>query len=439
PGTYFVKATVPATDNYAGLESIVSFEIRSGQNFWTATLRCPDIVYGQTPAPTASAAHGTVVYDYSVSEDGPFVPSAPENVGTYFVRATVEAENYEPLTAVRSFMIRKAVYDMSGVSFNDASFTYDGTVRSLEITGTLPEGVTVRYVGNGQSSPGTHIVTAKFSGDRDNYEPIPDMEARLVITPGENRWTTELTCADVPFGSQPQPNAAAEHGTPVYTYSTEEDGEYTATVPTQIGRYYVRAEVPAGDDYQVLSAVVPFRIQFTDVTDPAASNYDPVYWAVAEGITNGWADGTFRPWNTCNRASVVTFLWRLAGRPEPAGSFTFSDPTGNPEFDKAITWAVERGITTGWASDNTFRPWNTCNRATIVTFLWRYLGKPSAPAGYSATFADPTGNPDFEAAISWAAGYGITTGYSDNTFRPWNTCNRSQVVIFLYRMEHLAG
>ncbi len=115
---------------------------------------------------------------------------------------------------------------------------------------------------------------------------------------------------------------------------------------------------------------------------------------------------------------------------------TFTDmPTENEEFCKAISWAAEQEITTGW-DDNTFRPWNTCNRAAIVTFLWRYAGKPDPKT--MATFKDMTDNEDFNNAISWAAENGITTGWADNTFRPWNTCNRLAVASFLYRYDNLA-
>ena len=180
---------------------------------------------------------------------------------------------------------------------------------------------------------------------------------------------------------------------------------------------------------------VPFRIQFKDVTDPEEQfYYDHVYWLVDNGITTGYADGTFGSMKECNRAAVVTFLWRLAGRPEPAAMASFKDMTGNSDFDKAISWALEEGITTGW-DDNTFRPWNTCNRAAIVTFLWRYAGCPKPAA--MASFKDMTGNSDFDQAISWALENGITTGWNDNTFRPWNNCARLAVASFLYRFSHL--
>ncbi|MBQ9065364.1 MAG: S-layer homology domain-containing protein [Blautia sp.] len=151
------------------------------------------------------------------------------------------------------------------------------------------------------------------------------------------------------------------------------------------------------------------------MADSSVFYYKPIKWAVEKGIATGFSDNTFRPNNNCNRASVVTFLWRLAGKPNLGITNVFSDMTGNSDFDKAITWASRKGITTGF-SDGTFRPWDTCNRAAIVTFLWRYAGKPTPKR--MASFKDMTNNSDFDKAISWAAEKGITTGYTDNTFRP---------------------
>ncbi len=175
-----------------------------------------------------------------------------------------------------------------------------------------------------------------------------------------------------------------------------------------------------------------FSNRFHDVIDKSLFYYEYINRMADKGVVGGYADGSFRPMNNCNRAAVVTFLWRLAGRPEPWDMATFDDMTDNDEFNKAISWAAEEGITTGY-DDNTFRPWNTCNRAAIVTFLWRYAGEPYPQS--MATFKDMTGNTEFDLAISWAAENEITTGWDDNTFRPWNTCNRLAVVSFLCRYE----
>ena len=178
------------------------------------------------------------------------------------------------------------------------------------------------------------------------------------------------------------------------------------------------------------------RVLFKDVTDSTEFYYDAIYSMVDKGVIGGYDGGLYKPMNNCNRAAVVTFLWRLAGRPTPAAMATFSDMTGNSDFDNAISWAAEEGITTGYAG-NLFKPWNTCNRAAIVTFLWRFAGEPDPSS--MATFSDMTGNSDFDNAISWAAENGITTGWDDNTFRPWNTCNRLAVASFLYRYDTLSN
>ena len=46
--------------------------------------------------------------------------------------------------------------------------------------------------------------------------------------------------------------------------------------------------------------------------DVAASSYyaDAVAWAVANGITDGTGATTFSPDTQCNRAQIVTFLYR---------------------------------------------------------------------------------------------------------------------------------
>ena len=176
------------------------------------------------------------------------------------------------------------------------------------------------------------------------------------------------------------------------------------------------------------------KIGFYDVTNPTDFFYTPIYWTVDNGIATGYKDNTFHPRANCNRAAVVTFLWRLAGKPDMGITKAFSDMTGNSDFDHAITWAAAKGIATGY-KDGTFRPWETCHRAAIVTFLWRYAGRPQPTS--MANFSDMTGNDDFNKAISWAAEKNITTGYDDGTFRPWNQCLRLAVATFLYRYAHL--
>ena len=71
-------------------------------------------------------------------------------------------------------------------------------------------------------------------------------------------------------------------------------------------------------------------------------------WAVDSGITPGLDETHFGPNGLCNRAQVVTFLWRAAGKPEPKNSVNpFVDVPQGSFYEKAVLWAFEKGITTG--------------------------------------------------------------------------------------------
>ena len=69
-------------------------------------------------------------------------------------------------------MIKKPSYDMSGVTFESLTIEYDGTPKSLVISGTLPEGVTVTYLNNDKTETGTYDVTAVFTGSKNIKNPF---------------------------------------------------------------------------------------------------------------------------------------------------------------------------------------------------------------------------------------------------------------------------
>lgn len=190
------------------------------------------------------------------------------------------------------------------------------------------------------------------------------------------------------------------------------------------------------------TAIALVRVVFTDV--PASGKYysDAVYWAVTAGITNGYTDKdgyarTFKPENNCTREAVVTFLWRLAGRPEPESLTSKFKDVQDPSkyYYKPILWAAEQGITKGY-SDGTFKPDATCLREHVVTFLWRYAEMPE-PTVTVNPFNDVKTSDYYYKASLWANENGIAKGYSSGQyaggFGPKLDCLREHVVTFLYR------
>ena len=175
----------------------------------------------------------------------------------------------------------------------------------------------------------------------------------------------------------------------------------------------------------------PVENPFTDV--PQNSFYfEPVLWAMQNGITSGASADTFNPDGQCLRAQVVTFLWRAAGSPEPSsGENPFADVRETDFYYQAVLWAVEQGITTG-ADATHFNPLGVCNRAQVVTFLYRAFCNPAVESSGNP-FSDVPASAWYAAPVLWAVEKGITNGLTADTFGPDSPCNRAQVVTFLYR------
>ena len=203
--------------------------------------------------------------------------SLSENIrteaGVTVVTATFigDGENYNAIPDMTATLtVLKATYDMSGITFEDVTFVMDGTVRSIEISGALPDGVSVEYIGNGQSEDGVYVVTAVFTGDV-NYNDIAPMTATIIINSIQVAHTddeTELTdvVVDAPEGVHPEtalivtPARASyfeeaigsdERVTAAYDISLEIDGEALVTE----GMLTVRLLKPAtaGENFRLVA------------------------------------------------------------------------------------------------------------------------------------------------------------------------------------------
>ena len=221
----------------------------------------------------------------------------------------------------------------------------------------------------------------------------------------------------------------------VVTAPTCTEGGYTTYTCSVCGDSYTADETEAlGHDWKGLSCqrCDATRVNpFTDVPDGAFC-YDAVLWAVENGVTDGTSETTFSPLEKCKRAHVVTFLWRAAGCPEPKTTVNpFTDVPEDAFYYKAVLWAVENNITKG-TSENTFSPADECMRVTVVTFLYRAMNEPEVNTTTSP-FSDVPADSWFAAPVLWAVENDITNGTSETTFSPDANCNRAEVVTFLYR------
>lgn len=181
-GTYYVKVTVAGTADYTALDKKYSYTIQKAKLDKPTANATFDFVYDNTDKtylpmgydPALMSISGNV--QRNANETGYTV-----TVGIEYMDNYTWADGTQDDVIFTDFTISKAVYDMSGVRFEDGVFVENGEAIGLSVSGTLPEGVRVTYVHNGKLEPGRYTVTAQFEGDAENYLPIPDKSATLTV------------------------------------------------------------------------------------------------------------------------------------------------------------------------------------------------------------------------------------------------------------------
>ena len=87
-----------------------------------------------------------------------------DKLGTHTATVVLYGKNYVTLVLEADFTIVESDVLKTLVGFNGSEFSYNEKSHKIEITGKLPEGVTVAYENNDQTNVGKYEVTATVSG-----------------------------------------------------------------------------------------------------------------------------------------------------------------------------------------------------------------------------------------------------------------------------------
>lgn len=108
---------------------------------------------------------------------------------------------------------------------------------------------------------------------------------------------------------------------------------------------------------------------FVDVAE-GQYYHKAVLWALENGITSGVDAAHFQPDEPCTRAQIITFLWRAAKAGTGSAAAPFEDVAAGNYYAEAVAWAYANGIAGGVDATH-FAPEQSCTRAQMVTFLYR--------------------------------------------------------------------
>lgn len=177
--------------------------------------------------------------------------------------------------------------------------------------------------------------------------------------------------------------------------------------------------------------------RFRDMPRAGSWSHPGVDFALRNNLFNGTGPDTFKPKGTMDRAMMVTVLYALAGRPETEIEERFSDVSVNKYYAKAVTWASQNGVVSGY-SDGTFRPKRPVTREQMAVLLMGYARYAGASTGARA---DLSRYPDLSAvhsyareAMRWAVAEGILAGVKSNGvtyLKPQGNATREQVATIL--------
>ncbi len=210
----------------------------------------------------------------------------------------------------------------------------------------------------------------------------------------------------------------------------------TVTIPAgSIGdrRYTAHWEF----DPTIIAALNPTpNVDFLDVSRTDWFYYD-VRYVCENGLMNGTSRNRFSPYGTATRGMLVTILYRMENEPRCFGSAAFSDVKPGAYYEKAVVWASQNNIVSGY-TDGTFRPDAPVTREQLASILYRYTlyrgqdvsaGETTSLTGYGdaqtvSNYALP--------AMRWACGTGILHG-ANGKLNPSGLATRAQLAAMLHR------
>ena len=405
--------------------------------------------------------------DITVTYDGNAIPNS-EITGTADVAGTWEWKSGMAITNVADSGNKTVVFKPTdSANYAEVEKTIKVTINKATPTGeptytkitTDGKKLSDAALTNGSITPAGG--TIKWD-KADTTEVTADTAYGWTYTPTDdanyNKLTGTITPYVVPYIAPVVPAysvkvAAAENGSVTSNRRTATRGQtVTLTVAPEAGCQLDTLTVTdrSGNAVELTdkgNGTYTFKMPASKVTVTATFKKAPVFtdagennwytaailWAAEKGVAlDEDGSGLFRPMDNCTRADMVTFLWRVAGTPEPTVENPFTDVKESDPWYKAALWAYETGVTKGYGSHDVFAPNAVSGRAQTVLFLQR------AVKGVDATgdsFTDVPAGYYYEGAVYWALQNEVTKGYGDSgVFGPEYDCNRAEIITFIYRL-----
>lgn len=199
-----------------------------------------------------------------------------------------------------------------------------------------------------------------------------------------------------------------------------------------VSNYEVLTDAEA--EFERLGLPTVACLPFTDVSGHWA--LEAIQYVYDKGLMGGTSDTTFAPDVTLNRSMLATILYRLEGEPAVNGSATYTDVAADAYYAKAVSWATENKIVSGYGN-GFFGPADNITREQMAAMLYRYASYKGYDVSRSGdlkvyTDADSIGSWAVY-ALRWANAEGLINGRTSSTLVPAGTATRAEAATILMR------
>ncbi|WP_353885059.1 S-layer homology domain-containing protein [uncultured Bifidobacterium sp.] len=230
-----------------------------------------------------------------------------------------------------------------------------------------------------------------------------------------------------------------------------------AAIATVTGTGYVSA-VKAGTATVTASAGGKSASVRVTVTDPSSSQRfsdvpsgawyaSSVDWAASNGVVSGYGDGRFGPADSVSRAQMVALLYNLAVKEGDAKavsyktpkSSSFSDVPVSAWYAKQVSWAAAYGVVSGYGNGR-FGPADMVSRGQAAAMLRNFARyRGVSGSSASASFSDVPSGAWYASSVSWVVSNGVASGYGNGKFGPSDVASRAQAVAMLQKLDKLTA
>ena len=368
---YTITVSLLDTHNYVWVDGeqigtsndiVFTWTISQGENGWTEELSIEGWTYGQTPgAPSAEAKFGEVEFTYYEYEGGvrgdEITPDRLTPAGSYLVVATVEGNsNFAGLETELEFVVEKADYDISGITWSNTAVEYTGQPQS-PVAGNLPaglDGITLGYEVGSATNAGTYTLTVTFSTSSPNYYVPASTTVEFVIS----RLAVSADWCEDDFTYTGYDQSGSVTATYTDVFGNEHELEVTLTsadefINVNASGYTFTATFMAGDaasvNYLLGNATAVFHIRAAQVRiniNPGGGTYGGVITPATATVVG--AEGVAVSITYSGTANDGTVYSNSTAVPTQAGSYTvratISDTNYTVVGGNTAVMVIERAI-----------------------------------------------------------------------------------------------